>query len=95
MSIKTRLEALERRLPNPEPEETVIRVQVIIVHTREEVLALEELERESPPRPIRPRPRGSVRLEILPEIDAKDVIAKARAASTKNEGQDGSGEGKS
>jgi hypothetical protein len=95
MSIKTRLEALEKRLAKPGPEETVVRIQPIIVRSRDEVVALDELERIKPAPPSRPRPRGQVRIEILPDIEAKDVLAKARAASTQDEGQEGSAEGKS
>jgi hypothetical protein len=95
MSVKTRLEALEKMLAKPEPEETVVRIQPVIVHSREEVIALNELERDSPPPPSRPRPHGRVRIVELPAIEAKDVLAKARAASTEDEGQEGSAESES
>jgi hypothetical protein len=91
MSVKTRIEALEKRLAKPEPEETVVRIQPIIVRTREEVVALKELERakhlDSPAPPSRPIPRGRVRIVELPAVEAKDLLVKARAVSTQDEGQ--------
>ena len=94
MSVKTRLEALEKRLAKPEQEETVVCIQPIIVCTREEVAALNELERakhlDSPPPCSRPRPHGRVRIVELPAVEAKDLLAKARAVPTQDEGQDGS-----
>lgn len=95
MSIKTRLESLEKRLAKAEPEETVVRVQPVIIRTREEAAAFQELERESPPPPSRRRPHGPVRIEVLPEVEASDVLAKARAASTQNDGQEGPAESES
>ncbi len=37
MSVKTRIESLEKRLAKPEPEETVVKVRIITVESREEV----------------------------------------------------------
>jgi hypothetical protein len=97
MSVKTRLEVLEKRLAQPEPEETVVRIQPVIVRSREEVIALNELERtkqlDTPPPPR--RPHGRVRLVELPAVEAKDVLAKARAVSTQDDGQEGSAESES
>jgi hypothetical protein len=91
MSVKTRLEALEKRLAKPEPEETVIRIREIVVHNTEEIEQLRAAglldSRQDSGRSV---PRGSVRLVIEEAVDAKDVLANARAVSMQDEGQEGS-----
>jgi hypothetical protein len=86
MSIKSRIEALEKRLARPEPEETVVRIREIIVHSREEVeqlraAGLMDAAREN----NRPIPRGLVRVVIAEVVDAKDLLA--RSVPTRDEGQ--------
>jgi len=66
MSVKTRIEALEKRLAEPEPEETIVRVRVVEISSREGLRAA-GTER-APPR-NRPVPRGRVRI-ILEDGDA-------------------------
>jgi hypothetical protein len=89
MSVKTRLEALEKRLAKPEPEETIVRVREIIVHSRQEVEQLRaagfiDSSRDN----SRPIPGGRVRVVIDEVVDAKDLLA--RALSTQDEGPGGS-----
>ena len=90
MSIKTRIEALEKRLAKPEREETVIHVRVVVVHNREEVEQLRAAglmeSREAPSRPI---PCGPIR-HVFEAVEAKDLLANARTVSTQDEGQSGS-----
>jgi hypothetical protein len=88
MSVKTRLEALEKRLAKPEPDETVVRIREIIVHSREEVVRLRAAGLTDSSRDNnRPIARGRVRVAIDEVVDAKDLVA--RTASTQNEGQEG------
>ena len=91
MSVRTRVEKLEKLLAKNAPAETVVRVRVVVVSTREEVEQLRAAglldSRQDSGRPI---PRGPVRLVIEEEVSAKDVLANARAVSTQDEGQGGS-----
>jgi 4-hydroxy-3-methylbut-2-enyl diphosphate reductase IspH len=78
MSVKTRIEALEKRLAKPEREETVIHVREIIVHNREEVEQLRAAGLMDSPRDNnQPIPRGPVRIVIEEAVDAKDLLARA------------------
>jgi len=70
MSVKTRLQALERRLAQPEQRERAVRVEIIEVSTREQVERLRAAGTlDSPPSPILP---GRVRLELLAPVTADD-----------------------
>jgi hypothetical protein len=76
MSVKTRIEALEKQLAKPEREETVIHVGVIVVQNCEEVAQLRELRlmdsRQDSNRPI---PCGPVRL-VVETVEAKDLLTR-------------------
>ena len=76
MSVKTRLEALEKRLAKPEPEETVVRIREIVVHSREEIEQLRaagliDTSRDNSP----PITHGRVRVVVDEVVDAKDLLA--------------------
>ena len=76
MSVKTRLEALEKRLAKPEQEEeTIITIRLIEIRTREELLRL-QAQGMLDTRPPRIPPGRRARL-VLENADAKDVPGKA------------------
>jgi hypothetical protein len=77
MSIKTRIQALERKvLDKGEPPEEVVEITEIIVHSREEVQQLRAAGCLDPPPPCsRPTPRGRVRVVVSQTVDAKDWLA--------------------
>jgi uncharacterized coiled-coil protein SlyX len=85
MSIKTRLQSLEKRLAKKEPEETVVRITEVIVHSREEVDQLREAGLlDSSRENSRPPTRGRVRVVVDGVVDAKDLLAPT--PSTNDEG---------
>jgi 4-hydroxy-3-methylbut-2-enyl diphosphate reductase IspH len=89
MTLKSRIEALEKRLARPEPEETVVRIREIIVHNREEVEQLRAAGLMDAPRENhRHIPRGLVRVVIAEVVDARDLLA--RSVPRQDEGQAGS-----
>jgi hypothetical protein len=74
MSLKTRIEALEKRLAKPEPEETVIIVRQVVVRTRDEVDLLRAAGLLDPPLETgRAAPRGPVRL-VVRDADLDEVL---------------------
>ena len=90
MSVKTRIEALEKRLAKNEPTETVVQITVIVVRTRAEVEQLRAAGLMEPPSPSGQLiPRRPVRVVIKQTVDAKDWLA-ARDAATQDEEQVGS-----
>lgn len=86
MSVKTRIESLEKRLVKPEAEESVVRVREITARNREEVERLRALGcLDTPPDKHWPVPRGLVRL-VIEEADVDDVLRTAAATLTQGEG---------
>jgi hypothetical protein len=78
MSIKTRIQALERKVlaKGEPPEEEVVKIMQIIVHNREEVQQLRAAGYLDPPPPCsRPTPRGRVQVVVAQTVDAKDWLA--------------------
>jgi len=86
MSFRTRIEELEKVLAKNDPPETVIRVTVIVVRTREEVAQLRAAgvtdSRSDDGRPV---PCGPVRLVVEEAVEAKDWLA-ARGIPTHDDG---------
>jgi hypothetical protein len=88
MSVRSRIERLEQATATAAPPATVVRVRVIVVHSREEVQQLRAAGLLDSCRDNgRPIPRGPVRVVIEEAVDAKDLLVKARAVSTQDEGQ--------
>jgi len=81
MSLKTRIEALEKRLAKPEQAQTVVPVKIIGVHSREEVEQLRALGLiELHPEPNRKPPRGPIR-HVFEEVTAAEILKSASGTS--------------
>ncbi len=72
-SLESRLEALERAAEQAAGEEIVVRVQLVTVHTRAALEALNAYDMAHP-QPPRPPPKGRIRLEMLPGISAAECL---------------------
>jgi hypothetical protein len=84
MTVRTRIERLERTLAKGETPETVVRVREVVVHSRAEVeqLRLAGLMEPSPPQ-SQSATRGLVRL-VFTETDVNDLLGLVLATPTRD-----------
>ena len=81
MSLRTRVEALERALQQGDTSaETVVSVRMIVVSTRQEVEALRDagVFQDSPGQPV---PPGPVRVTFSGAVEARDLLEIVKSAN--------------
>ena len=76
MSVESRLRTLEQTLAARRPP-CIVRVQIVVVSTRQELAALDRLRQSEPPKRPQPPASGPIRLVQLPSTTAAEVLRAA------------------